>query len=238
MNNTVVYTAIFGDYDELIEPNFKDLSCDYICFTDQEYIKSDFWQVIYVVREPENPTVSNRYYKMKPHKELSRYQNSMYIDSNVRLLKSPLLLINRYMNEFLVACPEHEHRDCIYDEAEECIKRGKAQRKEVEKQINFYLSQGFPKRYGLREMNVIIRQHNDKKVIDLMEEWWNVFQTYTQRDQLSFFYAVWKNPMAIGKMKETTRNINKYFFLELHKNSTRYMRIKRRIKKLIYMVLK
>jgi len=28
-----VYTAIFGDYDNLIEPHCLDDSCDYICFT-------------------------------------------------------------------------------------------------------------------------------------------------------------------------------------------------------------
>ncbi|HBH9578999.1 TPA: hypothetical protein KYD21_004901, partial [Escherichia coli] len=35
-NNIVVYTALFGDYDELIEIPEGMHKCDFICFTDQQ----------------------------------------------------------------------------------------------------------------------------------------------------------------------------------------------------------
>ncbi|MGR4118261.1 hypothetical protein K8Q22_07980 [Klebsiella pneumoniae] len=35
-NNIVVYTALFGDYDELIEIPEGMHKCDFICFTDQK----------------------------------------------------------------------------------------------------------------------------------------------------------------------------------------------------------
>jgi 3-mercaptopyruvate sulfurtransferase SseA len=29
-----IYTAIFGDYDELKEPRTQDIECEFICFSD------------------------------------------------------------------------------------------------------------------------------------------------------------------------------------------------------------
>jgi len=40
-NKLVVYTALFGDYDNLIEPKEKFEGCDFICFTDQKHLTSD-----------------------------------------------------------------------------------------------------------------------------------------------------------------------------------------------------
>ncbi len=48
MNKYVVYTALFGDYDDFIEPKNIDYKCDFICFTNQENITSDKWKIIYV----------------------------------------------------------------------------------------------------------------------------------------------------------------------------------------------
>ena len=43
----VVYTAIFGDYDDLYEPMVKPDNVDYVCFTDSKTLKSDVWDVRY-----------------------------------------------------------------------------------------------------------------------------------------------------------------------------------------------
>lgn len=44
-NNFVVYTALFGDYDNLIDPKEKYEGCDFIYFTDQKHLKSDIWEI-------------------------------------------------------------------------------------------------------------------------------------------------------------------------------------------------
>ena len=49
MEKIVVYTAIFGGYNELIEqPQFENV--DYVCFTDRN-LSSSSWKVV-VVPEP------------------------------------------------------------------------------------------------------------------------------------------------------------------------------------------
>ena len=45
MNNKVIYTAIIGGYDELIEPSFKPKGWDFICFSDRP-LKSKTWKVL------------------------------------------------------------------------------------------------------------------------------------------------------------------------------------------------
>ena len=41
----VVYTAITGYYDGLITPEYINKDWDYICFTDNPDLTSDFWQI-------------------------------------------------------------------------------------------------------------------------------------------------------------------------------------------------
>ena len=236
-NKLVVYTALFGEYDDLIEPKDNFPGCDFVCFTDQKNLSSKIWNIQYIESKNKSAILLNRHYKMMPHIHFKEYQYSMYIDGNVRLLSSPLPLVDKYLSTHKIASPAHEHRSCIYREAEECIRRGKASKFDVESQMNFYRGDGFPQNYGLREMNVILREHNDGDVVGVMEEWWKQFNCWSKRDQLSFFYAVWKNSITIGELSETTRNVNKYFFLEVHKCLPVTKKVKRRVKRFIYSFL-
>ena len=46
---SVIYTAIFGNYDELKQPAVQDADCDFICFTDQRLpARVGAWNVVHV----------------------------------------------------------------------------------------------------------------------------------------------------------------------------------------------
>ena len=47
-----VYTAIFGDYDELEDPLMKVDGVDYICFTNNPKLMSSIWEIRYLDGEP------------------------------------------------------------------------------------------------------------------------------------------------------------------------------------------
>ncbi len=83
-NNFVIYTALFGDYDELKHP-LTENTCnyDFVCFTNQKDIKSDIWQIRFVEEANYLPNIANRKYKMLPHLFLKDYEESIYIDANV-----------------------------------------------------------------------------------------------------------------------------------------------------------
>ena len=219
-NKLVVYTAIFGNYDYLIEPKENFEGCDFICFTDQEHLKSDVWEMRLVKDCDLTPNMMNRKYKILPHLFLNEYEWSLYLDANIAILKNPFELANKYLVKYEMALPKHFARNCIYEEAKECVTLGKAKYKEVKNQLEYYIKDGFPPNFGLGENNILLRKHNSEKVIKMMADWWNELNRQTQRDQLSLAYVLWKNGEIFNFMDESARGSD-YFRIRLHTRDRR-----------------
>ncbi len=216
-NNFVVYTALFGDYDNLLEPKEDYQNCDFICFTDQLNLKSDIWE-IRIVKDIDLPlNMMNRKYKILPHLFLSEYEQSLYIDANIALTGNPLELSQKYLDKNDFAVPKHFLRDCVYEEAKECVILGKSKLEETKKQMKKYRDKSFPIHLGMGENNIIFRKHNKIEIKRVMSEWWEELNLETQRDQLSLAYLLWKNSYKFNFMKETARNENGYFKYTHHK---------------------
>jgi hypothetical protein len=237
-NILVVYTALFGDYDDLIDPPEKFKGCDFVCFTDQNHLKSDVWEIRVVEECDLPPNMMNRKYKINPHLFLADYRVSLYIDSNIRLLSSPFGLVSKYMLESNLSAPMHPLRVCLYEEGAACLSSNKAPKERILSQLETYQHKGFPKSYGLTEMNIIIRKHLHKDIVRLMELWWLELNTQSQRDQLSFMYVVWLEDLKFKKMKENARTINPYFFGECHRSCTFIYKIRRKLKKMVHNVIR
>jgi hypothetical protein len=225
-NKLVVYTALFGDYDDLIEPPKGIQNCDFICFTDQDNISSDVWD-IKLIKNNEISSSENRKYKMLPHIYLNEYEYSIYIDSNIQIKTDPTALIDTYLRSHNIAVPKHFERDCIYKEIEECVVNNKITLFEKKYMLEILFSDGYPKECGLGENNIILRRHNDSNVIRLMEAWWDFYSNGPKRDQLSLIYLAWKLNVSISLMKESSRNGNLYFRYKLHKNEKKLPILKR-----------
>jgi hypothetical protein len=156
---------------------------------------------------------------MFPNKHLRSYDISLYLDGNIRIVKKLDNLISRALQNSLIAAPKHRKKDCIYEEAKDLKKRLNHKIKNKDKinnQIKKYKQEGFPKLYGMTENNILIRRHNRKKVVKLMEEWWKEYKKYSCRDQMSFMYLVWKNDIDIKILHEHA-NDNKFFQKYSHK---------------------
>lgn len=214
-NNFVVYTALFGTYDDLNEPKKDYDGCDFICFTDQKHLKSDIWEIRLVDDLDLPSNMINRKFKILPHLYLSEYEYSMYVDSNIKIIANPKDLANKYLTLYDFVLPKHFVRDCIYKEAIECININKTNYKETTNQIQHYKQQGFPKNYGLGENNILLRKHNNDAVKKLMNDWWTELNNYTKRDQLSLAYVHWKNNRFMQYMDESARG-SSYFRIKLH----------------------
>lgn len=214
----VVYTALFGDYDDLIDPAENFEGCDFICFTDRKDLKSDIWEIKIINEIDLPPNRMNRKYKMFPNVFIPEYNTSLYVDSNIFIKRNPVELLDKYLIRYDIALPKHFARNCVYKEAEEVVKLGKEKKGLAEEQMSFYKKEGFPTRFGLTENNIIFRKHNKKNVIKLMECWWSQINKYSKRDQLSFMYCAWKTSVNIGIMKESARG-GKYFKIYPHKNN-------------------
>lgn len=232
-NKLVVYTALFGDYDDLIEPKENYEGCNFICFTDQKHLKSDIWE-IRLIEECELPlNMMNRKYKILPHLFLSMYEWSLYVDANIAIIGNPFELANKYLIKYDMAVPKHFARDCMYEEAKECVVLGKTKYGETKKQMKSYREEGFLEKFGLGENNILFRKHNNEKVVKIMTDWWDELNTKTKRDQLSLAYVLWKNGEKFNFMDESARNGLGYFGYVQHnefKNRNFFVKAKDKIK--------
>ena len=195
-NNKVVYTCITGGYDSLLEPKYITPDFDYVCFTDNPSLTSSTWDIRPIPKELENlsKVKQQRYIKINPHKLLSEYELSIWVDGNVDLKGD----LNKFINESFedgvsVYVPTHPSRNCIYAEAKAVLSMRKDTKEIVNPQMERYEKEGFPKKYGLLQSNILLRKHNEPDCIKLMETWFNELKDNSHRDQLSFNYALWKN---------------------------------------------
>jgi hypothetical protein len=215
----VVYTGIFGDYDKLLEPSFKikNNEIDFICLTNNKSIVSKFWDVIYYNDSKLSNHMLNRKVKFFPHLYFKDYDYSLYIDGNIFLKKNPKLLLEKYcVNNFLIALPKHMDRNCVYDEAEMCIRLKKDRVETIKEQMDHYHELGFPKNNGLFENNLILRNHNDLTVIAIMNSWWGQVNRFSGRDQLSLCFCLWQKKVNPNEIIESSRITNDYFDIVLH----------------------
>ena len=211
----VIYTAIFGAYDELIEPRFGDDIFDYVCFTDRDDLSSNIWKIIKVPQEDGGAATSNRMYKMLPHKFLPEYESSIYVDGNIEVVKNPIHLFNESLSAHSLAFPSHFSRNNIYDEAYVLLRSGRLNFFKAIFQMCEYRRAGFISQVKMGEHNILLRRHSDTKLI--MESWWSEYIKYPSRDQLSLSFVLWKERFVSFIYLDQTARKGDYFQLIPHK---------------------
>jgi hypothetical protein len=215
----IVYTALFGGYDELAPIDF-DSKLFFYCFTDNKLLSIKGWEMKYVEFPGLSPRDSNRQIKFKPNKYIPEALFTIYVDSNIKIKKDLSFLFVKYASKGDIAIPNHRTRKCLYEEANACLDAGIIIESEVNSQIEKYKLEGFPRSYGLSENGIIFRK-NTKIINDLMDSWWNEYENGVKRDQISLPYLAWKKNVKIYPLEETAFNRNDYFQYRIHKNDRR-----------------
>jgi hypothetical protein len=211
----VVYTAVFGNYDQVAKVD-PGCGCDFVCFTDSTTLVAPGWRKVVVDTAGDSPALSNRRYKMLPHRFLAQYVESLYVDGHVVVRRCPVPLFEKYLGQVAIALPVHQDRRCAYEEADYCVRDGLVDDAVVQRQLAEYEAQGFPREYGMTENGVILRRHCDPLVIRLMEQWWNEYCTKVRRDQISLPFLLWRNGVKAGEIEEGPRLSGRYFRLKPH----------------------
>ena len=217
MNEIVIYTAIFNDYDTLKEPEFITDNCDYICFTDNKTLKSKRWHIVVIDDNTISASLQNRRLKiLGPYYELKRYQYSLYTDGTI-LIKSDLsTFLENYRNICLVNF-RHPRRSCIYSEFASCIAGGKGDPHKIILQCHDYSRENMPYGFGLSDNKIIFRNHQDQFVKKLMFEWWDEVVKYSGRDQTCLPFILFKNGVSYSFFREELLD-NEYFDIWPHRN--------------------
>lgn len=189
-DRVAIYTVLFGNYDHIAEPLFVPNNCDYYVVTDSSISETSAWKKFdysYYNNKIENltNTEKNRFFKIHPELLFPDYKYSIYVDSNITICNDLTAMVNQ-MSGQVMGFHSHRERDCVYSEAKAANMLGKLSKNSMKKYISYLKSIDMPKHYGLLECNVIAREHNDERCIEIMNQWWELYMSGTsKRDQLS-----------------------------------------------------
>lgn len=181
-----VLTSIVGGKDAPRQKQTKG-KADFICFTDKRF-QSKLWQVKPAYDRLNDARRNSRAPKILSHQFVDS-EYSIWIDGNMSLKKMPEELVKRYLEKHDIAVFKHPIRDCIYGEAKKCAVAGLDDPEIIIEQVNTYEKAGYALHKGLCECGFIIRR-NTAKVREFENAWWSEFTRHSNRDQISFMYAV------------------------------------------------
>lgn len=201
----IVYTSIFGNYDPLIEPLYESENCEYWAITDQEIPQGSMWKKFDTKNIPGFDDMDgyhkSKFCKMFPQILFPENEYSVWVDGNVQIVADLYPLVDRLKDSCFIATFQNPFHDCIYTEMNYNICENNVSIDALINQINIYRAEGFPKHFGMREMTIIVRKHNNQECIDMMNLWWNQVNQYTMRDQISFPYIIWKSGMKMDDVQ-------------------------------------
>lgn len=199
-----VFTAVFGGYEKIRQPEYINPDVRYVLFTDRPVKRPGVWEVR-VIERIWSPTRTARHYKILPHRYLPDAEITVWHGGWLQLITDPTHAVS-YLKDNDIAMEPHIERSCIYDEAAACIKLRKVNPDIAKRQMQFYSAKGFPPKYGLTSAFLIVRRNTDR-ITELNELWWKQVRMFTNRDQLSFMYCMWKLGLDYDRIPASpTRN--------------------------------
>lgn len=222
-DKVTIYTSIYGDYDDILQPLTVDENCDYFIFTNKELPGDSIWKRADDSNIPSycnTPTLKNRYVKMFPHKFFNS-EYSIYIDGNIQPIGKVSRLIQNGLDQSPTGIAMHRHprENCVYEEARTVQHKGKISKADMKKAISDLKKSGMPKHFGMFECNVIARKHSNLVCKEIMEDWMKYYLDGVKRDQLYFTYVLY----SMGYKYEDVFNFgapvnqNPIFFRKEHK---------------------
>lgn len=205
----VIYTAITGDYDQLMGPLTFIPGWEYIAFTDAP--ETPWFEGWRMEKIPEfcrfsegkvlDPVRRARQCKIRCTRLLPDHDFSIWVDGNVQPMCDLDELVEKtmYMGSALTGL-KHPDRNCIYQEAEACIQLGKDDPQMINREMTRYRKEGFPTQLGMIDSAILFRDHRHPGLHAFLEDWFAEVSKGSRRDQLSFFYAMWKHKLPFNYM--------------------------------------
>lgn len=212
-HGVVVASAIFGNFDEINQPqNISEYSKQTVCFymfvdeITEDYVKktgamdSDrkigLWRVIVVRNLPyEDGRRTGKIPKLLMHRLFPNARFSLWIDGKLELVVDPYQVLERFLwrKNVTFAISRHYKRFDVFVEADANKVAGKYDNASIDFQIDFYTKEGLtpytldklPITSDVPEGCVILREH--VPISNLFAcLWFHEVDRFTSRDQISF----------------------------------------------------
>jgi Protein of unknown function (DUF616) len=192
---TVVYTVLFGDYeDPQVIPDHvaSETNADFVMVCDRPRGVDRNWSEVIV--EPDLPLDfhrSQRMYKLDPHRLFPAYDRALYIDNSVRLTAPLDPFIDNMAAHGSFATLHHSFRATVADEFHAIAGAGFDDGSRIWEQFNAYQwSRPEVLTSGARWGGVLFWDLRDERTAELGRIWRNHVLRYSRRDQLSIEFAI------------------------------------------------
>ena len=190
-----IYTSVFGDYVKINEPFILPDNCDFFIISDSKPKNSNWKHLNLDISNfgllGKSDAEKNRFFKMFPNKIFKKYKYSIYIDGSIKIMTDLTEFVHD-INKYGLKAHGHYRNSCVYDEIKKCKKLRKDTDENLTKHFMHLKASGMPKKFGLLEAGILVREHHSPICISLMEEWWHEFSQYSKRDQISLPFVLWK----------------------------------------------
>ncbi len=207
MASLVVYTALFGAHEKLLEQDVaRSSSARFICFTDDASLTSSTWEICHVEPLfPADPRRSQRDIKIRGHQLLHESDVWMYIDNTVRLKAPPEKIVDAWLGDADWAAI-NQPQETLWEEFE----KNRELSKEVESRLNEQLSDYSTHHRDALDSkpvwNGFFVRRNNEKVASFAELWFAHVCRYAARDQLSMMVALGQRPLELARIDAGIRN--------------------------------
>lgn len=194
---TALYTALYGDYDDLGLLVPQDPPAECVCFTDDPGLEGHPpWTIICEKGRFDQPRMSAKWYKLMPHLLFPEYDHSLWVDASMYKPNPGLV---RWAIDAIgpggIAAFRHPYFDDIYGDAELSATLPKYEKEPIIQQVAAYRTEGFPEHYGHFAAGTLARRHNALASFD--EAWWRECERWSVQDQLSLPVVAWRAGVKI-----------------------------------------
>ena len=187
----IIYTAVCGEQDELVDPEVVFENISYIAFVDKQY-DCKVWKQILIQEFSTDSVFKDRRnakaYKVLSHLFLPDHDYSIWVDSTHELIYDPYEICGMFKGD--ISLFNHD-RDCLYREAYLVKRDGLDWPDNTDRQIEFYKKEKMPESYKLYELVAFLRKKSPI-IGKLNMMWWEQICKYSSRDQISLPYCLWK----------------------------------------------
>ena len=188
----VVYTAIVGGYEDLLEqPVARGSSVDFVCLTDDPSLRSDDWEVRLIDPAlPADGIRSSRAVKIIGHPSLAAYAETLWIDNRVRLHVDPDELLGAWLDGHDLALPRHSFRADVVSEFQAVLDQGLDDSSRLYEQLTHYSALNPALLRDPVPWTGMLARRRSPEVDAAMAHWLQHVLRYSRRDQLSFVQAM------------------------------------------------
>jgi hypothetical protein len=217
----VIYTCVTNGYSEVMPaPQSLRDTFDFILFSDIP-CAVDGWSQLSFEPFQTDPRRNAKFCKILPHEVLSAYESSIWVDGNFRVLSALDDLFQTFLKaDEVLMLFHHRRRNCIYEEAKECLRWGKDLPDVINDQMLEYKRLGHPEGWGLFMGGFLIRKHNSSICMKVMQDWWQEVDAHSVRDQLSLPVVLRRHDLKI--LDQPYEMVSTYFEMLPHEKYRSY----------------